>query len=763
MYSSDKPIKFSKDDYLSRAEFSQKLAESILSWEGKEESLVVSICGKWGYGKSSVINLMKEWLKISNGETEVTVFEFNPWIFSGEGDLSKYFFEELAKELSTNATKKDEEIAKKLRLYSRLLDLIPEKSGYSFIKDLFLIIGLFGISASNFIEILNVQPESLSLIKNTVFILGFVFIIISFSKDFIKKLADYFDGKWELENTSVSSLKEDLSKNLKERDKKLLVIIDDIDRLSQSEMKHIFKLVKMNTDFPNTIYVLSFDAKIVKDNLNEQAGVSGKDYLDKIVQINFDIPHLRQHKINEILFQELDKILSTLPSSHNNYFNQEYWTNIYHSGFKNFFQSIRDIKRFSNSLEFNISLMHKGDSMEVNPIDFMAIESIRVFCPDFYYFMRSKNTLFTDIKDREQSEKQKRKEEIEKALDKVDSNYQNNLKSLLFVLFPQISTVYENTSYGYEWQSIWNKQLRVCATSYFDAYFTLIPGGAEEELSQYELDSILKQMSNSEQLENSLLELIKDKKIRKVLERLQDYTDDENQISIKYAQSIVQALFNISDLLPSEKKGMWDFGADMDVMRIMHQILRRQKEITKNYEIFKNTIPLSKGLSGPVLRISLESSQEKEVKRLVPVETLKELQILCVNKIKKLKEEGNLIDNKNFVEILYRWKEWDTSKEWESYIKDLMNTDEGLLIFIDKFISETYSYTFGNYGYRLIRKFDYESLNSFVNLEFIKLRLDKIKQINVVQYESKKEAIDLFLSNYDINCLNKESSGSLDS
>lgn len=79
MYSPDKPIESSKDDFLGRTIFSQKLAKSILSCEGKE-SLVISICGKWGYGKSYVINLMKERLKMSNGE-KITIFEFNPWIF----------------------------------------------------------------------------------------------------------------------------------------------------------------------------------------------------------------------------------------------------------------------------------------------------------------------------------------------------------------------------------------------------------------------------------------------------------------------------------------------------------------------------------------------------------------------------------------------------------------------------------------------------------------------------------------------------------
>jgi predicted KAP-like P-loop ATPase len=757
MYSSDKPIEFSKDDSLSRTEFSHKLAQSILSWKGRE-SLVISICGKWGYGKSSIINLMKEWLKISNKEAEITVFEFNPWFFSGEGDLSKYFFEELVKELSGSKSKKDKEIAKKLRIYSNHLDLVPNNSVNSSIEKFFVILGLLGVSASQFIEWFNLQTESILFIKNVVFFIGIFFIGITIPKELLKNLANFFDNKIKMEDQSVLSLKNEIHNNLKQREKKLLVIIDDVDRLSQFEMKEVFKLVKINTDFPNTIYVLSFDAEVVKDNLDEQAGVSGKDYLNKIVQINFDIPHIKQHKINEILFQELDRILSTLPPSYNNYFDHVYWTNIYHSGFKSFFQNIRDIKRFSNSLEFNISFMYTGDSMEVNPIDFIAIESIRVFCPEFYYFMKSRNRLFTDIRDRSQSEKQERKEEIEVALKEINKNYSSNLKSLLFVLFPQISTIYENKSYGYEWQSRWNKQLRVCATDYFDAYFTLIPGGAEEELSQYELDSILKQMNNSEQLENSFLELIKNKKIRKVLERLQDYTDDESQISTKYAESIVQALFNISDLLPSEKKGMWDFGADMDAMRIMFQILKRQKDVTKNYEIFKNTIPLSKGLYGPVLRVSLESSEEKN--KLVPVETLNELQILCVNKIKKFKDEGNLLDNENFVEILYRWKEWDNSSEWKTYIESLLKTDEGLIKFIEKFISETYSHTFGDYGYRAIKKYNYEDLNAFVEIELIKRRLEAIKQTNNIMYENKKETIDFFIHNFKEDILK---TGSLDS
>ncbi|HEY3360259.1 MAG TPA: P-loop NTPase fold protein [Methanosarcina sp.] len=733
MYAPDKAIESCREDFLHRTDFSQKLAQSIISWNEKE-SLVLSICGEWGYGKSSVINLMKEWFEIEN--KEITIFEFNPWIFSGEGDLSKYFFEELAKELSNSKTEKDEEIAKKLRLYSKLLDLIPEKSGYSFIKDSFTILSLVGIGASILIETFHFQTVTVSYIKNIFLIVSFICIAITFSKDFLNKLADYFDSSEKLDNTSVLSLKKDLQNTLKERDKKLLVIIDDIDRLSQSEMRQIFKLVKINTDFPNTIYVLSFDEKVVTCNLSEQIGVSGRDYLNKIVQIIFNVPHVKQHKINEFLLKEIDRILSTLPPSKKHYYNEMYYANIYNSGFKNFFRTIRDVKRFSNSLEFNISLMHKEYSMEVNPIDFIAIESIRVFCPDFYYTMKSRKTLFTKVKiDRDDG----RKEEIEAILKEVDEKYRNDLNSLLFALFPQMSTIFGNTEYGYEVQSIWNKQLRVCSTNYFDAYFTLIPGGDEEELSQYELDSILKKIRNMEQFENLLIQYIDNKKINKVLWRLQDYTNDENHMSIEYAENVVQVIFDISDSLPN-KKEKGQFETILDAERIILQILKRQKDVIKNYEIFKNTIPLSKGLAGPVEIISFESEATEE-NRLVPVEKLNELQLLCVSKIKEFSDNGKLIDNDDFVSILYRWKEWDDSKGWKTYIKKLISTDDGLITFVEKFIYENSRQTV----------FSYDDLNQFAEPQIVKYRLQKMKQTNNIQYENKKDIIDIFLKDFKEN------------
>ena len=54
---------------------------------------------------------------------------------------------------------------------------------------------------------------------------------------------------------TIGEVKEDLKEILINRQKKLLIIIDDIDRLTKKEIKEIFKLTRINADFPNTIYL----------------------------------------------------------------------------------------------------------------------------------------------------------------------------------------------------------------------------------------------------------------------------------------------------------------------------------------------------------------------------------------------------------------------------------------------------------------------------------------------------------------------------
>lgn len=764
MFIYDKPIEAEEDDFLGRKRFSQHLGKALLDWKEKE-SLVIAIYGEWGSGKSSVINLASENIKKSEHENKPTIIEFNPWFFSEEDSLGEHFFNEIAKELEVrNDTEKDKKIAKKLKFYASLLSLTPEENLLAGLSSkTLLILGLIGISSSQVINWLNIPSN---WIQNVLLVGGFLFVLLEFFKGYLGKLANYFEKKAEYYSKSVSEIKREIKKELIDRQKKLVVVIDDIDRLNQSEIRQIFRLIRVNADFPNTIYLLAFDRKIVEKNLEEQVGVSGKDYLNKIVQVNFDVPFARPSKISTFLFKELDRILSVLPESAQKYFGQDdpYWANVYHSGFKDFFKNIRDVKRFASSLEFNISQMYQGEVMEVNPIDFIAIEAIRVFAPDFYSFMRDKNALFTstDRNDRSSRDNNPRKEEMEEALSKLPNGTKEPVFELLKRLFPQIDGIFQYgySTHGHEWQSSWSNNLRVCATNNFDSYFTLIPGGDEEELSQFEIEEILSKTNSLEDLEKIIREYIEEKKTRKVLQRIQDFTDDQNRISQDDAKNVVKALFNISDDLPEEKVGMWDFGADMDLMRIIFQLLKRETDKQKNFEILKEAIQQSKGLFGPVQKISLESSRKEKGKDsnefVVPEDKIEELQKLCLEKIKNFNKD-DLLKHKNLLYILHHWKKWDKEKKWEDFIKEIKEDDQKLIKFLSKFISESRSQMLGDYGVNVKKKFNYNSLRDFFDLEQIKTKLEAVKSQDTELYKENKETVNLYLNNFD-----KKDKGDLD-
>ncbi len=81
----------------------------------------------------------------------------------------------------------------------------------------------------------------------------------------------------------------------------LLVVIDDIDRLIPSEVQELFQLIKVNADFPNVVYLVLFDRSVVEKNIEKVVAVSGRDYLEKIVQVGFDVPLIERARLHRVL------------------------------------------------------------------------------------------------------------------------------------------------------------------------------------------------------------------------------------------------------------------------------------------------------------------------------------------------------------------------------------------------------------------------------------------------------------------------------
>src|SRR5947209_1417636 len=89
----------------------------------------------------------------------------------------------------------------------------------------------------------------------------------------------------------------------------ILLILDGLDPRTPQELLEVFQLIKANADFPNIIYLTLCDRSIVEANIKEALNVPGRDYLEKIVQVAFDVPMIDVERVRNVLFDRLNRLL----------------------------------------------------------------------------------------------------------------------------------------------------------------------------------------------------------------------------------------------------------------------------------------------------------------------------------------------------------------------------------------------------------------------------------------------------------------------
>jgi len=292
--------------------------------------LVISIYGYWGLGKTTVLNFIEHYLSQQNTVEQPVLVKFNPWWFSGDEDLTRRFFDQLSAVLSSRKAL-SKKIRKKIRTLGELVSGIPR----------------YGIFGKILVLLAGEKPKDVLAIK-----------------DEIKKL-------------------------ISGQTRKLLVVIDDVDRLTSEEVRQLFRVIKAVGDLPNVIYLLALDKKVAVEALKQEQGVSGEEYLEKIVQVTFELPLPNKTSIQKLFFKKLDVILEGTPEE---LWDKKRWSNVYFDGIDHFISTPRDIVRLTNTLTVTYPAV-KG---EVNPVDFAAIEALRVFSPTVYDSIRSNMYAFAE-------------------------------------------------------------------------------------------------------------------------------------------------------------------------------------------------------------------------------------------------------------------------------------------------------------------------------------------------------------------------------
>ena len=307
--------------------------------------------------------------------------------------------------------------------------------------------------------------------------------------------------------------------------------------------------MKAVADFPNITYLLAFDKQVVTQSLEEFHAGSGDDYLEKIVQVPFELPLADRVSIRSLFFERLNVILAEMEPKT---FNQTYWGNVFLESIDRFLQTPRDVVRMTNALTVTL----RAVLGEVNPVDFIAIESLRLFCPDVYQTVRGNPEMFTgaaptDLVHPTREELRQFHDDWLTRLRESSTVYATATQKMLKRLFPKLDSVWGNASYGGEWVTEWRRDLRICNEDIFPVYFALAVNNGD--ISNSEMRAVLANAGDSEWLSAELLKLAQqfrpDGKTRAsaLLERLWDYT--QKDIPVEDIEPILRTFFNVGDHL----------------------------------------------------------------------------------------------------------------------------------------------------------------------------------------------------------------------
>lgn len=263
-------------------------------------------------------------------------------------------------------------------------------------------------------------------------------------------------GSWP----NLTSSWETLDKAIKNTGRRIVVCIDDLDRLTGEEIMEVCKVIDKNGSFPNVFYIVSYDKEYVQSILSsylefEKSG----DFLDKYINIEFSLPK----KVYLALLEELLKYFEYSVSKNE-------FVNVNIDQIKQFFSrnakvielrlsTIRDIKRFYNQFRFDYQPVQNDVRFE----DYFLLEIIKYKYKGEYEKLRS-GEYTSEGADISNKEINHNKELV--YLNCIDDKEKEpQCWDILLRLFPLANKM---QFYNGWYQSRWN---RICSVLSYERYF----------------------------------------------------------------------------------------------------------------------------------------------------------------------------------------------------------------------------------------------------------------------------------------------------
>lgn len=709
MINTDKPINKIADDKLERAEFVKRVSKAIYGFKSTD-NIAIALQGKWGCGKTSILNMIHE--EISMKSKDTIIVNFNPWNFTDCNQLINQFFINLSSELKRQDDNKEVKTEDKKAIGAEIGRVIEK---YSYALEYAKYIPVIG-------KYLEIIPQ----------LAGSVGAAIKEDEDSRKNDIIY------QKNTLIRMLKESTSR--------ILIIIDDIDRLPKEQIRLIFQLVCSVADFPNTTYLLSYDKAVVVKALNDVQGENGEDYLEKIIQMSFDIPNIKSNMLYDLLIEKIKETI-VLPEGE---LDSEYWHSVFYSCIMPFITSARSVIRYVNILSF--AYLPVKD--EVCFSDMAAICSFQLFATPIYEWIKnSKYTLAGGyngggILNNKVGEK--KKEYIE-FFEKIYNGNIDTIISSLSILFPKFKNQISYSSCFITPLEL-RKYKRIASTERFDVYFSLCL--EDVKISDSEFLMSINEM-DEEELEE-YLSLIKAQNL------LSEYKNELMLYSNEIKEDRIELL--LSKLMFSSGRietGEQLLGYDEQTINVyfLIDLLKSVKKEEYRYKLIKNIMNHSDFISFPkllhlphILELNYGKIAKTEYiydEKLINEEHFAELESIILERIEELSEKQNIFECKECIRTLLLWEVIEC-QSYCNYVKDKIKSPINAIIMASFAVVEWSSVgVIAEYEYKEMSYYNYKDfldddiLLGYIvqerkNQDFWKLEISSIKKA-IAFYIMKKE------------------------
>lgn len=297
-----------------------------------DETLVLAITGPWGAGKSSFLNMLKE--TFEDPEIQAKYVVFDPWHFKDIDDLT----------IQLNWT---------INPWSKRCSKLTRRASWLFrlIAALIAVVGLIWGVCLIFCSSGNLDRTlPLPLVGSFIAVATFLIAMLA------SKPSAYRAGNLVRRG----------------RTKPLVVIIDEIDRWEKESVADLTKLVKLGGDKNKLTFILAYNHDVVARHL-DAPGVSGDEYLEKIVQFSFALPEVEGAEFERLALKLLKKVLANSADDEVSILDCPRMKYFIENILLTELMTLRALKRYCTSLSFT----RRGTVGKLDTVDFMAMELLR--------------------------------------------------------------------------------------------------------------------------------------------------------------------------------------------------------------------------------------------------------------------------------------------------------------------------------------------------------------------------------------------------